>query len=158
MDRVRRQWVRGPQDVAAGITVIVISAVMLNRLSLITTTSYSTFSPALFPQLCTYGIILGGLALIVRGLLKDGPGFQRTPLRPVILVTLSVVAFGLVTPVLGYAVAGLMTLLISGLAAPDLRFRQLLGISVALIAFCVVLFSWMLKLTMPILILPGVSF
>ena len=63
---------------------------------------------------------------MVRGLVKEGPGLDGWPLRPVILVTLAVVTFGLVTPVLGYAIAGLLLLLISGLAARDVRFPALL--------------------------------
>ncbi|RDJ23145.1 hypothetical protein DWF00_21080 [Bosea caraganae] len=153
-----RQWVRGPQDVVAGVAVILISAVILYALSLITTTSYSAFSPALFPRLCTYVIMVGGLALIARGLLRTGPGLGRLPFRPAVLVTLAVVAFGFVSPRLGYAVAGLLTLLIGGLAAPDVRFRQLLAVSLILIVFSVVLFSYVLKLTMPAVILPGLSF
>ena len=73
------------------------------------------------------------------------------------LVLLAVVVFGLVSPRLGYAVGGLLTLVIGGLAASDLRLRELLPISVALIAISVVLFSYVLKLSIPILLLPGLS-
>ena len=156
--RAGGQWVRGPQDVAAGLVVIVIAAMILRALSLITTTSYSTFSPALFPQICTYCIMLGGAVLIVRGLLKHGPSLERTPLRPVALVVLAVAGFGFLAPLFGYAIAGLVTLVTSGLAAPDLRLRQLLVVSILLIAASVALFSYALKLTMPIVSLPGVNF
>ena len=153
-----RRIVRGPQDAAAGAVVIVIAALVLHALSRISTTSYSTFSPALFPRVCTYGIVAGGLLLMVRGIIKEGPGLEKWPLRPVILVTLAVVAFGVVTPVLGYAIAGLLLLIISGLAARDVRFPALLGMSVVLIVASVALFSFLLKLTMPVLILPWASF
>ena len=154
----RRHLVRGPQDAAAGAVVIVIAALILHALSRISTSSYSTFSPALFPRICTYGIVAGGLLLIVRGIFREGPGLERWPLRPVILVTLAVVAFGVVTPVLGYAIAGLLLLLVSGLAARDVRFPALLAMSVVLIIASVALFSFLLKLTMPVLILPWASF
>jgi hypothetical protein len=154
----RRRFVRGPQDTAAGAVVIVIAALILHALSRISTSSYSTFSPALFPRVCTYGIVAGGLLLMVRGLVKEGPGLDGWPLRPVILVTLAVVTFGIVTPVLGYAIAGLLLLLISGLAARDVRFPALLVLSVVLIVASVALFSFLLKLTMPVLILPWASF
>jgi phosphatidylserine synthase len=81
----------------------------------------------------------------------------RLPVRAAVLVTLAVVAFGFVGPRLGYSVAGLLTLLIGGLAASDFRFRELLAVSVILIAVSIVLFSYVLKLTMPILVLPGMS-
>jgi len=154
----RRRFVRGPQDTVAGAVVIVIAALILHALSRISTSSYSTFSPALFPRVCTYGIVAGGLLLMVRGLVKEGPGLDGWPLRPVILVTLAVVTFGIVTPVLGYAIAGLQLLLISGLAARDVRFPALLVLSVVLIVASVALFSFLLKLTMPVLILPWASF
>ncbi|MET0741813.1 MAG: tripartite tricarboxylate transporter TctB family protein [Microvirga sp.] len=153
-----RRFVRGPQDAAAGVVVIVIAALVLHALSRISTSSYSTFSPALFPRICTYGIVAGGLLLIGRGIFREGPGLEGWPLRPVILVTLAVVAFGVVTPVLGYAIAGLMLLLISGLAARDVKVPALLALSVVLIVASVALFSFMLKLTMPVLILPWASF
>lgn len=152
-----RRWVRGPQDALAGVIVILICAVILHALSAITTTSYQAFSPALFPRLCTYAILLGGVVLIGRGLLRDGPGLPTMPLRPAVLVLLAVVVFGFVSPRLGYAVGGLLTLVIGGLAASDLRLRELLLVSVALIAISVVLFSYVLKLSIPILLLPGLS-
>ncbi|CAH1651650.1 tripartite tricarboxylate transporter TctB family protein [Chelatococcus asaccharovorans] len=153
-----RQWVRGPQDVVAGLVVIAIAAVILRTLSLITTTSYSTFSPALFPRICTYCIMLGGVVLVARGLVKHGPGLERLPLRPLALVVLAVAGFGFIAPLFGYAIAGLLTLIVSGLAAPDLRLRQLLVVSILLIAASVALFSYALKLTMPIVMIPGLSF
>jgi putative tricarboxylic transport membrane protein len=153
-----RRFVRGPQDAAAGAVVVVLAALILHALSWISTSSYSTFSPALFPRICAYGIVVGGLLLIVRGIVKEGPGLDGWPLRPVVLVTVAVVTFGIVTPVLGYAIAGLMLLLISGLAARDVRLPALVAVSVALILASVALFSFMLKLTMPVLILPWAAF
>jgi len=154
---IRRPRLRGPQDVAAGATVVAIAAVLLRALSHVSTNSYSAFSPALFPSVCTYALAVGGFVLIARGFVKDGPGLERWPLRPALLVTLGVAAFGLVAPVFGYGPAGLLTMLIAGLATPEVRFRELFAVSLGLIVFSIVLFSYVLKLTMPILILPGLS-
>lgn len=152
--RSRRRYVRGPQDAVAGIVVILIATLILYVLSWISTKSYSTFSPALFPRVCTYCIMVGGVLLIARGILKDGPGLDGLPFRPLLLVTLGVVTFGVVTPILGYAVSGLLLLLISGLAARDVRIPELVAMSVILIIASVALFSYALKLTMPALVLP----
>jgi putative tricarboxylic transport membrane protein len=147
--------VRSPQDVLAGAILLVVSAAILTALSRMSATSYQAFSPALFPRLCTYGLVLGGLALLARGFLKDGPGLDRLPLRATTLVSLAVVAFGIVTPRFGYAVGGLLALIVGGLATPQVRLRELLLVSAILIGLSIVLFSVLLKLTIPILVLPG---
>ena len=154
---LNRLRLRGPQDVLAGAVVIVIATVVLLSLSRITTAGYSAFSPALFPRLCAYGVAIGGVILVARGVLREGPQLQPLPFRPVLLVTLAVIAFGVATPLWGYAPGGLLTLAISGLAAPDMRARELVLVSATLIAISVALFSGLLKLTIPILILPGLG-
>jgi hypothetical protein len=153
----RARLVRGPQDVLAGILVVVLGALVLAALSRMRVAAYTSVSPSLFPRVCTYALMAGGAALILRGLLRDGPGLERLRLWPLALVTLAIVLFGMVAPLAGYAVAGLLTLVIGGLAAPDLRLRELIVMSLCLVAFSVALFSWALKLTMPILVLPGFS-
>jgi hypothetical protein len=161
MLRVRgtgRLRLRGPQDALAGVVVAAIAAATLLAISRVSAASYSTFSPTLFPRVCAWGLLLGGLLLVGRGLVKDGPGLERLPLRPALLVTLAIVVFGLVTPVAGYAVSGLLTVVIGGLATPEMRLRELAVVALALILFSIGLFSFVLKLTIPILTLPGVSF
>jgi putative tricarboxylic transport membrane protein len=139
------------------VAVVALAALTLQALSRVSAGSYSTFSPALFPRVCTYGLAIGGLVLIARGFVKNGPGLERLPLRPALLVTLGVVAFGLVTPVFGYGPAGLLTMLIAGLATPEVRLRELVLVALGVIVFSIALFSYLLKLTIPILILPGLS-
>jgi putative tricarboxylic transport membrane protein len=139
------------------VAVVALAALTLQALSGVSAGSYSTFSPALFPRVCTYGLAVGGLVLIARGFVKDGPGLERLPLRPALLVTLGVVAFGLVTPVFGYGPAGLLTMLIAGFATPEVRLRELVLVALGIIVFSIALFSYLLKLTIPILILPGLS-
>jgi len=150
--------VRGAQDALGGVVVAVVAAAVLLVLSRMSVASYSAFSPALFPRICAWGLLLGGLLLVARGFLKDGPGLERVPLRPALFVTLAILVFGIVTPVAGYAVAGLLTVVIGGLATPEMRPRELAIVSLALIAGSVGLFSFVLKLSIPILILPGVRF
>lgn len=154
---IRWPRVRGSQDVAAGVTAVVLAAVILQALSRVSEGSYSTFSPTLFPRVCTYGLVIGGLVLIARGFVKDGPGLERIPLRPAFLVTLGIINFALVTPAFGYGPAGLLTMLIAGVATPEVRVRELILVSLGVIAFGIALFSYVLKLSLPILVLPGLS-
>ena len=151
---LHRRRVRGPQDLLAGVIVVALAAAVLQALARIATSRYEAISPALFPKVCAWLLLASGCVLIVRGLTRHGPSLERLPLRPVILVTVAIVAFGAVTPLLGYGIAGFLTMLIAGLATPEVRLRELIAVALGLIALSIVLFSTLLGLTIPIVILP----
>ncbi len=143
------------KDIVAGIGTIALATGVLIALSKIPRTSYQTIAPDLFARLCAYAIIAGGVLLILRGIMRGGDAVTLPPWRAMAAVFAGVVVFGLVAPRFGYAPAGLLTLIVSGLGAPDLKPKQLLLMSAALIAFSVGLFSYVLKLPMPFFVMPG---
>ena len=143
------------QDVVCGLVVIALAIGILLGLSKIPTTSYQAIAPDLFPRLCAYGLIVGGIALLLRGFRSSGFAIAWPAPRAAFFVTASVVVFGALTPVIGYAIAGFLTLVIGGLGSRETKLRQLLVFSFGLIVFSVLLFSVALKLPAPILILPG---
>lgn len=146
---------RFSQDAVSGAVVIALGIAILVALSRIPAAKYQQIAPDLFPRVCAYALVIGGGVLLLRGLIKGGARFALPHYRGPALVVLAVVVFGVVTPVFGYAPAGLLTMIISGLAAPEIRFRQLALVSICLIAFSILLFSYALKLPVPILALPG---
>jgi hypothetical protein len=143
------------QDTVAGVLVIALSLGILAVLATIGSTKYQQIAPDLFPRVCAYALLAGGGLLLARGLIRGGEGFEVPRLRSLALVVVAVVAFGLVAPSYGYAPAGLATMIISGLAAPDLRLRSLALVTLAVIAFSFALFTLLLKLPIPFLSLPG---
>ena len=82
-------------------------------LSRIPTAKYQSISPDLFPRVCAWLLVAGGVALLVRGCLRAGASIERPAWRGVLLVVSSVVVFGLVAPRLGYAPAGFLTIVIA---------------------------------------------
>src|SRR5688572_25173876 len=147
--------VRGAQDVAAGAVVVAFAIGALVALSRIPTTKYQAISPDLFPRVCAFGLVATGIALLVRGIVRSGPALVRPPWRSIALVIASVIAFGLVAPRLGYAPAGFLTILLSGLAAKEAKPVTLVAFAGGLIAFSVALFSFVLKVPMPAFALRG---
>jgi hypothetical protein len=146
------------QDVVSGLATIGLAIGTLFALSKIPQTSYQAIAPDLFPRLCAYGLILGGVVLIGRGIVRGGDRVSLPPLRPFLAVLGGVIAFGLIAPRAGFAPAGFLTLVISGLGSSELKIRQLIIVAVGLIIVSVVLFSYVLKLPLPILVLPGYRF
>jgi len=139
---------RGSQDVAAGAVIVAFAVAVLVALSRIPTTKFQAISPDLFPRVCAYLLIAAGVALLVRGFLRAGAAFTWPPWRSVVLVVLGVVAFGLAAPRFGYAVGGFLTIVIAGFATREVRPLRLVGFACAMIAFSVVLFTYLLKVPM----------
>ena len=144
---------RTTQDIVSGIATIGLAIGILISLSRIPHTSFQAIPPDLFARICAYGLILGGVVLIGRGIARGGDGVELPPLRPLVAVVASVVVFGIAAPRFGYAPAGFLTLVVSGIGSRDLKFRELIFVSIGLIVFSVVLFSVLLKIPMPVFML-----
>lgn len=147
--------VKSPQDLYSGLSVLLVSGLVLWGLSKITTARFASISPTLFPRICAYALAIGGVMLLIRAFTVSGPNVEPTPLRGPLLVTLAVVIFGFLTPVAGYAVAGFLTVVIGGLGSTESRLRELLLLAAGLVVFCVALFTYALGLPIPPVILPG---
>lgn len=146
---------KSSRDIAAGAVVIAFAGAVLAVLSRIPTAKYQAIGPDLFPRVCALALIVGGLGLLLRGLLRRGPGLALPGVRGVALIVLAVVAFGLIAPRLGYALAGFVTIVVSGFATREVKPRQLLVFACAMTAFSIVLFGWILKVTMPAIAIFG---
>lgn len=138
------------RDIVAGTVVAAFAVAVLAALSRIPQARFQAIGPDLFPRLCAYGLLAGGAALVLRGLLRRAPAIALPEWRAVALIALAVVAFGVIAPRAGYALAGFATVVIAGLAARETRLVPLLGFAAGLMAFSVVLFSFVLKVPMPI--------
>jgi hypothetical protein len=149
---------RSSQDIAAGTIVVAFGAAVLVALSHIPTAKFQAISAALFPRVCAWALIACGVALLARGFFRGGAAIALPRLRGTALIILAVVAFGLAAPRFGYAVAGFFTLVISGFATKEAKPLQLFIFASAMIAFSVVLFSVILKVPMPAILLPGFRF
>ena len=146
---------RASQDIAAGAVVVAFAAAVLVALSRIPTAKYQTIGPDLFPRVCAYALIAGGIALLLRGFLRRGPALSLPGVRGLVLIVLAVVAFGLTAPTFGYAVAGFLTIIISGFATREVRPLQLVVFAGGMIAFSIVLFTFILKVPMPAIAMFG---
>jgi len=152
------QGMRLSRDIVSGSATIALAAGILLALARIPQTSYQAIAPDLFPRICAWALILTGLILIGRGVFRGGEQASLPPLRVLAAVLGSVIAFGALAPRIGYAPAGLLTLVIGGLGSPDVKPGQLLLFSLVLTVFSVLLFSALLKLSIPVVSLFGISF
>lgn len=92
--------------------------------------------PGYYPLLASSGLVLLGIVLVVRSFLQAGERIGAINVRPLALVILGTLAFGLLIDRSGFVVAALLLVFAARLA--DRGFRPF---EVALLALCLVAFT-----------------
>lgn len=156
----RTGLVRAPQNVIAGVVLLVLAALALWLLRDLAQGTLRAIGPSLLPRALAIGVGLCGAALIVAGFARAGDALEGWSARGPLFIMLAITAFGLTirpvqlgglaTPGLGLAVAGPLAIMISGYATPEARFRELLVLALGLTSFCMVLFGDLLNLPIPL--------
>lgn len=154
--RARRAVIRSPQDLVAGITLVAVALFALWASSNLSQGRLGAMGPAMMPRATAVligllGILIAGTALVARG-----PALAHWPLRGPFFVCLGLLAFAFTIRSVGLVVAGPLVAIVSGAASPDTRFKELLVFGIAVTAFSIVLFKYLLNLPIPVLIIPGV--
>ncbi|HXF88935.1 MAG TPA: tripartite tricarboxylate transporter TctB family protein [Xanthobacteraceae bacterium] len=102
--------------------------------------------PGYFPALLGYLLVFLGLTLTLPSLFMDGEKIPRVHPRPVLIILLSIVVFGLVLDSLGFALSVFVLALLGSLAEPELRARESVALALFLATFSVVVFHSLLGL------------
>jgi Tripartite tricarboxylate transporter TctB family len=107
--------------------------------------------PGYFPAVIACLLILFGSISIVRSLAALGATIRISAIKPLLLITGSVVAFGLLLNTLGLVIALTVLILMSAAASDRFRFQwdAAAGL-VALVLFCAVVFVKALGVPMPL--------
>jgi hypothetical protein len=106
----------------------------------------ASMGPGYFPTLLGYLLVFLGLTLAAPSLFVDGEKIPRVHPRPVLILLLSIVVFGLILDTLGFALSVFVLALVGSLAEPDLRPRQSVVLALFLAVFSVVIFHSLLGL------------
>lgn len=142
--------IRDPKDFYAGLIFMVagVAALLIGReYSLGTTTR---MGPGYFPALLGGLLTLLGLIVSLRSLLIDGPAVGHIGFRPLVLILASMLAFaGLLEPA-GLVIATAALIVIGCLGSVESRARDVIILSIALIAVALGLFVYGLGLPMKI--------
>lgn len=152
--------IRSQQDMAAGLFMIllgVVAFVLSNDLPL---GSLRQIGPGMLPKSFAVFCIVLGAALSLTSLRFNGEKLTGWSWRGVFLVLGGAVAFGLAirgfdigpihVPQLGLLIAGPLVIIISGLAADDMKWKELIIFAIAMTVSCGLLFKYALGLPIPL--------
>lgn len=107
--------------------------------------------PAYFPTWLGSILAVIGAAVMARAAVRPGPPLERLALGKISLVLGSTALFGLLLRRTGFAVSLIVLVLLSAYASRSFRWPAATALAVTLVAGCMVVFVWLLKLPIPIL-------
>ena len=107
--------------------------------------------PAYFPTILSIVLILIGLAAAARGFLTQGAPITAFALKPMVLITIGTVVFGLLIRDAGLVVSIVLLVLISAYSSMNFSWKSAGLLAVGLTVFCVIVFIKGLGLSIPII-------
>lgn len=143
--------IRNPKDFWTGALFISFGLAFLLIVQDYPMGSARRMGPAYFPTILSIGLILIGLATTVRSFLASGTAVGTFALKPMALVALGTVMFGVLVRDAGIVAAVVTLVAISASASTRFTWRMALLLAALLATFCVLVFVYGLGLPMPII-------
>jgi len=138
--------IRAPKDFWSGVMFCGFAAVALLAARGYALGTAGKMGPGYFPLLL--GLVLAGLGLLLigRSLVLDGDPVPRLHLLPIAVIAFAVALFGLMIEPLGLVVTLAILTIVTAWAGPEFRLAESAVLAVALIAFSIGVFVYLLGL------------
>ena len=144
------KWIRAPQDFIGGIVLMAVAAFALWASSDLQGMHGFSFGAGTAPRICASLLFGLGAAVMVVGILSEGPQLQRLSWRGPLFVSLAILFFAIAIRPLGLIVSGFASFLIAALGSHETRWREAIVVGMLLTAGCALLFPYVLGLPMPL--------
>lgn len=143
--------VRSPKDFWAGLLYLGfgVGAIAIGRNYEMGTAL--RMGPAYFPTVLGTLLSLIGAISLVRGFAKPGEAVGHLALKPLALITVGIVAFGLLVRGAGLIVAIPLLVIVSAIASIHFRWWVAVLLSAGMTAFCVLVFNKGLGVPLPVI-------
>jgi hypothetical protein len=144
-------FIKDLQDFWSGVIFIIfgLAAILIGRDYAMG--SAGRMGPAYFPTILGSMLALVGVVSLIRSMIRKGQAMERFAMKNVLLVTFSVVLFGLLMRTAGLAIAVIALVIASACASTKFRVLPFLALGVGMAVFSVLVFIVGLGLPMPIL-------
>ena len=143
--------IRNARDLLAGCLFIAFGLAFLILARNYQLGSARRMGPGYFPVVLSLLLMVIGLATMARGFLVAGPPVRDVAGKALLLITASIVVFGLLVERAGVGLAVAALVLASAAASRNSRLPATLLLAAALGAFCVLVFVKGLGLPFPVL-------
>jgi len=141
--------VRSPQDLGAGIVLIVIGAAGVIFGQDLRIGTAARMGPGYFPLILSMLIALLGLIIGGRSFTLDGPPVEKFYIRPLFFILLAIVVSGYLMSLVGLALTAIIVTLLAAYARPEVDLRETLLLGAGLALFTVLVFVYALGQPLP---------
>ena len=149
--------IRSPQRFVAGVFLIGICCFVFWAVADLSPGTVKAMGPGMFPRALAVLLGAGGAIQIAISFWLDGESLERWSLRGPILVCGGILLFALTIRPFGLSVACMVALVVCGFGTPDARPRQVVVFAALLTLASVVLFHYLLEISVPVLVIPGIG-
>jgi Tripartite tricarboxylate transporter TctB family len=139
------------RDFLAGLLFIVLGGLAVALARDYPIGSTMRMGPGYFPTVLGGILLLFGIYVLARGVRSGEKVKGEWGYRPLALIALSIVLFGLLLDRVGMVPAIVATLFVAAAAGREFRWKEVLLLAVVMTAFSVAVFSYGLKLPYPLL-------
>jgi putative tricarboxylic transport membrane protein len=141
---------RAPKDIIGGIVLILISLVALYMVKDLPAMGRNGFASGTAPRIFAYALIALGAFISIAGFFQEGERLSGFSWRGLITILGSVLMFAFMIRVFGLFASGVPMMLLASAAAPGYRWKEAIIFSLAITAFCAVLFPFALGQPIPL--------
>jgi hypothetical protein len=145
--------IRLSTDLLTGLLFLAIGALVMIYGSRYSLGTAARMGPGYYPLLASSGLVLLGLVLVVRSFLVTAGEVGAINLRPLVLILVGTLAFGLLIDRAGLILAGLVLVFAARLADRDFRPLEVAILATCLVAFTLAIFRY--GLGMPLRLWPA---
>jgi hypothetical protein len=141
--------VRSPQDLGAGIVLIVIGAAGVIFGQDLRIGTAARMGPGYFPLILSMLVALLGLIIGGRSFSLDGPPVEKFYIRPLFFILLAIIVSGYLMSLVGLALTAIIVTLLAAYARPEVHLRETLLLGAGLAVFTVLVFVYALGQPLP---------
>ncbi|MDQ8697372.1 tripartite tricarboxylate transporter TctB family protein [Hyphomicrobium sp. LHD-15] len=144
-----KSWVP-TQDFVAGIALLALGGFALYQSAGLPTGSLSAVGPGLLPRGLAFGIVFMGVLIILLDFTRPGERLGIVHLRPPVFIFAALMAFALTIKPLGLLGAVPIAVGLAGFASTETQWREIVVLAAALTVACIVVFGYLLTLSIPV--------
>jgi putative tricarboxylic transport membrane protein len=138
--------ITNPQDYYGGLALIFLALFAFWASSDLSGMRGFSFGPGTAPRLFASILLVLGIAVTLVGLFVEGQHLESYAIRGPVMVTIAILLFAALIRPVGLITSSFLVFMVASAGAKDVRWIEALIAAVALTAFCVFLFVYMLGL------------